>query len=94
MRLISLSTVIVDNVFREIGQHKVRINFVKPRNGNGLLSCLTFIVSDEAEQEKMLNAKRDYKIIGEYLVWKDKDDDFFKFTKIFDQDIVALEQKA
>jgi len=69
----------------------VRINVCKLNKGQGILSALTFIVSDQHEQKKFIDPSRMYKIIGEFLVWKDRDGDFFNFVRLFDQKISLLE---
>ena len=56
------------------------------------LSLITFVASSDAERDAIVSESRVYKIVGEFLVWRNNEEDVFNYIRLFDENMSALEK--
>ena len=92
-RVLAVSAIKVDDAYEVSDTPMVRLNVIPlAQGGSKSLTLLTFVASSEKEKSEILSSSRIYKIVGEFLVWKNDEEDVFHYTRLFDQDMSSMEQ--
>ena len=91
--MIGAVTVPNGTITSESRKAKIHVMGALQGNEKTAMSVVTFVVGSQQEQKKVVSFRRQYKIVGDYLVWKDRENHSFKYIKLFDQSMSQLEAR-